>query len=132
MIDAPGPGRPGRSVGPQGVRLCAFGDAVLDVLVTLDRLTVADDDVPAEVVLCAGGQAANVAAWAVALGASGAVVSRVGSDPAGRLVRDLLAAQGVELLAPGDVGRTGAVTAIVTPDGRRTMASDRRATPTFR
>ncbi len=132
MIDAPGPGRPGRSVGPQGVRLCAFGDAVLDVLVTLDRLTVADDDVPAEVVLCAGGQAANVAAWAVALGASGAVVSRVGSDPAGRLVRDLLAAQGVELLAPGDVGRTGAVTAIVTPDGRRTMASDRRATATFR
>jgi len=123
-------GAAARAVG--GVaRLCAFGDAVLDVVVALERATVVDDDVPARITLSAGGQAANVAAWAVALGVPAAVVSRVGADASGRLLRDLLVLQGVELLAPGDGARTGAVTSIVTPDGRRTMASDRGATESF-
>lgn len=122
---------PGRPRGARKFALLSFGDAVLDVVVALERLTVPDDDVPADITVCAGGQAANVAAWAVALGASGAVVSRVGADPAGRLVRELLSSQGVELLTPEDVGRTGAVTSLVTPDGRRTMASDRAATERF-
>jgi ribokinase len=76
----------------------------------------------------AGGQAANVAAWAVALGASARCVGKRGDDAAGRLVAAELEERGVELA--GVVGgRTGVVVSLVAPDGERTMASDRGGAP---
>lgn len=106
-------------------RICAFGDTVIDVIVELARPLAPDDDVPAQVVLAPGGQAANVAAWCAALGNAAAVITRLGADPGGRLLRTQLGGLGVTVLGPGDEGRTGTVVSLVGPGGRRTMASDR-------
>lgn len=113
-----------RGVGtPQGV--CTIGDAVVDVIVELARPQVVDDDVPARITVAGGGQAANVAAWCAALGARSAVVSCLGDDMAGELVRSMLEGRGVAVLGPRAAGSTGAIVSIVTPDGKRTMGSDR-------
>src|SRR5205085_1603466 len=74
----------------------------------------------------AGGQAANVAAWVVDLGASGRCVAKRGEDTAGRLISAELESLGVELAGPTG-GRTGVVVSLVGPDGDRTMASGRGA-----
>ena len=50
--------------------LCTIGDLILDVIVLPDRPLAPDADTPATIRLAAGGQAANVAAWASALGAT--------------------------------------------------------------
>jgi len=105
--------------------ICALGDALLDVIVELSRLPVADDDVPARITLTSGGQAANVAAWCVALGVRASVVSRLSSDLAGLFVRSALSQRHVEVLGPVDVGKTGTIASFATPDGKRSMASDR-------
>ncbi len=106
--------------------LCTFGDAVLDVVVELSRLPVADDDVPGEIALCAGGQAANVAAWYVVLGGRARLATRLGDDRTGILASAMLAEHGVEVVG-GRGGKTGIVTSFVTPDGKRSMVSDRGA-----
>src|SRR6266852_4399596 len=63
--------------------------------------------------LRAGGSAANAALAAARLGATAAVVGRVGADPAGRLVADALAAAGVAPLLARDVeARTGCVVVV--------------------
>jgi sugar/nucleoside kinase (ribokinase family) len=107
--------------------ICTLGDAVLDVVVRLDAPLADDDDVTAATRTGAGGQAANVAAWAAALGASARCIARRGDDAAGALVAGELSRRGVELVGPVVAGRTGVVVSIVTPDGKRTMASDRGA-----
>ena len=53
----------------------------------------------------AGGQAANVAAWAAELGADARCIAKRGDDPAGELVARELAARGVELVGPVADGR---------------------------
>jgi sugar/nucleoside kinase (ribokinase family) len=104
--------------------LCTLGDVVLDVVVRLDRRLVAGDDVVARTTLGAGGQAANVAAWAVALGARARYVGRRGNDVSGQLVEAELAERGVELAGPVG-GRTGVVVSLIGADHDRSMASDR-------
>ncbi|MGH2848599.1 MAG: carbohydrate kinase family protein [Thermoleophilaceae bacterium] len=104
--------------------LCTLGDAVLDVVVRLGRGLVAGDDVPAGTNLAAGGQAANVAAWAAALGATARYVGRRGDDFAGRLLEAELAERGVDLAGPVG-GRTGVVVSLIGADSDRSMASDR-------
>ncbi len=111
--------------------ICAVGDALLDIIIELSRLPVADDDVPGRITLTGGGQAANVAVWCVALGLRASVVSRFGSDLTGLFVRSMLSRRGVELLGPVEDGKTGAIASFVTPDGKRSMASDRGATAGF-
>lgn len=105
--------------------ICTFGDAVVDVIVALTRPLVADDDVPASATLTAGGQAANVAAWVVEMGAEARVVTRLGDDAGGLFVRDALRSCGVDVRGPERPGRTGTVVSLVAGDGTRTMASDR-------
>ena len=53
--------------------VCTVGDLTLDVLVRLSGPVAAGGDTSAEIRVTPGGQAANVAAWAAALGARGAV-----------------------------------------------------------
>ena len=48
--------------------ICVLGDAHLDVIVSLAGPVQPETDTPATTAAGAGGQAANVAAWIVALG----------------------------------------------------------------
>jgi sugar/nucleoside kinase (ribokinase family) len=87
--------------------LIAVGDVMLDG--ALPSL-VPGGRVHGRIELRAGGSAANAALAAAGLGASAAVIGRVGADAAGRLVADALAAGGVEpLLARDDQAHTGCV-----------------------
>jgi sugar/nucleoside kinase (ribokinase family) len=106
------------------VKVVTLGDAALDVLVVLERAPVPDDDVPAAITLAPGGQAANVAAWCAALGAESALVTRLADDLPGRLVRAELERGGVEVRAAPAL-RSAVIVSFVTPDGKRSMASDR-------
>jgi sugar/nucleoside kinase (ribokinase family) len=107
------------------VLVCVLGDVLLDVIVRLERSLEHADDVPAEIALVPAGQAANVAAWAVELGAAGRVVCKRARDRAGRLVTDELERRGVALAGPVVEGRTGVVVSTVEPGGERSLASDR-------
>jgi ribokinase len=112
------------------MKVVTLGDALLDVIVRPLEPLAPGADALAETRLTPGGQAANVAAWAVALGAEATCVSKRGDDSAGRLVAAELASRGVELVGP--VGeRSGVVVSFVAADGERTMASDRGAATTL-
>lgn len=104
--------------------VCTLGDLVLDVIVQLREPLVIGDDVPAATRVGAGGQAANVAAWAAMLGGQGRYIGRRGDDGPGRLVEAELRAYGVDLAGPAS-GRTGVVVSVVGADRDRSMASDR-------
>ena len=107
--------------------VCALGDLILDVIVRLDRPLAGGDDTLATTSLAPGGQAANVAAWAVELGARGRLVTKRANDEAGRLLAAELERRGVEVAGPVVDGRTGVVVSLVEPGGERSMASDRGA-----
>jgi sugar/nucleoside kinase (ribokinase family) len=109
------------------VKLTTLGDLLLDVIVRLDAPLVTGDDQMAHTSTGPGGQAANVAAWAAALGAQTRFVGRLGDDPAGELVGRALRERGVEVCGPV-AGRTGVVVSIAA-GGDRTMASDRGTAP---
>ena len=85
------------------VRLTTFGDLLLDVIVQLEQPLVPGDDQVAVTRTGAGGQAANVAAWARALGAEARYVGRRGDDAAGEIVAQELRAHGVELVGASSV-----------------------------
>ena len=105
--------------------MCTLGDLLLDVVVRLDGPLPEGDDAHCETHLTTGGQAANVAAWAVALGGRARLISRRALDGAGLLAEQGLAARGVQAVGPTAEGRGGVVVSLVTPDGERTMLSDR-------
>ena len=113
------------------VRIATLGDLTLDVIVRLEEPLAPGDDVRAQTRTGAGGQAANVAAWAAALGAEARCIAKRGDDATGELVARELAARGVELAGPAGAGPTGVVVSIVGADGDRSMASDRGVAPTF-
>jgi sugar/nucleoside kinase (ribokinase family) len=112
--------------------LCALGDLLLDVIVRLRAPIAGGDDTSADTRVGAGGQAANVAAWAASLGAEARFVGKRASDAAGRLVEDELRRRGVDLVGPVVEGRNGVVVSLVGADGNRTMASDRGVAPQLR
>jgi ribokinase len=114
------------------VRICALGDLLLDVIVRLDEPLSPGADARAETRLGAGGQAANVAAWAVELGADARFVGKRGDDDAGELAAAELARRGVEVAGPVATERNGVVVSLVSPGGDRTMASDRGVAPSLR
>src|SRR5439155_15484187 len=111
------------------MRLICLGDLLLDVVVRLDEPLTPGADAVAVTHAGAGGQAANVAAWAAELGARSRVVCKRANDAAGRLVDEQIRARGVELVGPVVAGRNGVVVSLVGPDGDRTMASDRGVAP---
>jgi ribokinase len=110
------------------VLVVTLGDALLDVIVRLGEPLEAGADASAETRTGAGGQAANVAAWTVALGGEARCVAKRGDDAAGRVVAAELEARGVKLAGAAQ-GRTGVVVSLVGADGERTMASDRGVAP---
>jgi sugar/nucleoside kinase (ribokinase family) len=105
------------------MRVTTLGDLLLDVIVRLDAPLEPDDDREARTQVCAGGQAANVAAWTATLGGEARFVGKHGDDAAGALAVAALRSHGVEVEGPVE-GRTGVVVSI-TESGRRSMASDR-------
>ena len=111
--------------------LCTLGDLLLDVIVRLEEPLAEGTDAAALTRTGAGGQAANVAAWAAALGAEARFVGKRGDDPAASLAAGELARLGVTVFGPVAVGRNGVVVSIVGEDGERAMASDRGVAPTL-
>jgi sugar/nucleoside kinase (ribokinase family) len=112
------------------LRIATFGDVLLDVVVLLAEPLAPGGDVRASTRAGAGGQAANVAAWAAELGADARCIAKRGDDPAGELVARELEGHGVELVGPVAEGATGVVVSIV-GDGDRALASDRGVAPSF-
>jgi sugar/nucleoside kinase (ribokinase family) len=112
------------------MRIATLGDVMLDVIVRLEQPLARGDDVRAQTRTLAGGQAANVAAWAASLGAAARCLAKRGGDPAGELLAHELARRGVELVGPVADGPTGVVVSLV-EDGERSMASDRGVAPTL-
>ena len=104
--------------------ICCLGDLTLDVVVRLSGPIAVGGDTDAEIVLSAGGQAANVAAWSATLGASSSFIGRTGNDDAGSIVRARLRERGVDVVGPV-AGRNGTICSLVSPDGARSMAADR-------
>ena len=109
--------------------LGTIGDLILDVVVLPERPPVPDADTPATIRLAAGGQAANVAAWASALGASSRLICKRGDDAASEFATAELARHGVEIRGPVARGRGGVVVSTRDPGGGRTMVSDRGVAP---
>jgi ribokinase len=104
------------------VLVACLGDVMVDVIVELEDGLTSDDDSPATITFAAGGQAANVAAWVVALGGEARVFGPRGDSGPGQLVDQALRHHGVEVWGTR-TGGTGAVVSLVS-GGTRTMASD--------
>jgi len=111
------PGRP--------LWLCTIGDLILDVIVLPDAPLAPDADTPATIRFVAGGQAANVAAWAGALGARSRLICKRGNDVSSEMAAAELARYGVDICGPVVEGAGGVVVSIRDAQGQRTMASDR-------
>jgi sugar/nucleoside kinase (ribokinase family) len=105
--------------------ICTIGDLILDVVVLPAAPLVPDGDTPATIRFSAGGQAANVAAWAAALGARSRLICARGSDIATEAAAAELSRHGVEICGPGLDGCGGVVVSIRNEQGARTMVSDR-------
>ena len=112
------------------MRIVTLGDVLLDVIARLEEPLAPGSDVRAATRAGAGGQAANVAAWAASLGADAACIAKRGDDPAGELVARELAAHGVDVLGPVAAGPTGVVVSVV-ESGDRALASDRGVATSF-
>ncbi len=76
-----------------------------------------------------GGQAANVAAWVVALGGTARLIAARGNDPAAQLVAGELARRRVDLVGPVLDGRTGVVVSLSEGGSKRSMLTDRGVGP---
>jgi sugar/nucleoside kinase (ribokinase family) len=107
------------------MRVCTLGDLTIDVIVRLQGPFRPGDDTPAATHVGAGGQAANVAAWAVACGAEARLIAKRGAGPAATLAAAELERRGVDLVGPV-VEHAGAVVVSVSGDGgERSMLTDR-------
>jgi sugar/nucleoside kinase (ribokinase family) len=109
--------------------ICVLGDAHLDVIVSLTGPVAPDTDTPAVTSVSTGGQAANVAAWVVALGGRARLIAARATDLAGALVAADLAGRGVELAGPVVEGRTGVVVSLSDGGHARSMLTDRGVGP---
>jgi sugar/nucleoside kinase (ribokinase family) len=109
--------------------VCTLGDLLLDTVVKLAKPLADGDDTRAETRVGGGGQAANVAAWAAALGAEARFIGKRGADAAGEVAEADLLRRAVDVLGPPPTGRNGVVVSLVDLDGSRTMISDRGVAP---
>lgn len=105
------------------IELMAIGLTTLDIAVhPVTALPLPDQGELVETIrLSPAGTAAGTALVAAKLGLRAAVVSAVGNDPQGRIVRDMLAEAGVEvsLLETSNVMPTSTTVLPIAPDGSR-------------
>jgi sulfofructose kinase len=113
-----------RETGP--AELVCIGIATLDVIARVERLPASGERHEArEIRLAGGGVAATAAVAAARLGISVAFIGRVADDPAGRIVRDGLAGEGIDVSRLRTVGGRTPVTVVsVEPGGERTLVPD--------
>ena len=111
--------------------ICTVGDLLLDVVVRLEGPLAADTDAFGRARVAPGGQAGNVAAWVVALGGRARAICKRAGDVAGRVLAEELTRRGVDLRGPEAETGTGVVVSIATPDGRRSMLTDRGVAPSL-
>jgi sulfofructose kinase len=84
--------------GSPAARVVCIGIATLDAIVVVDRLPGSDERIPArDGALAGGGVAATAAVVLARLGVPVAFVGRVGDDASGRLIRDGLGDEGVDV-----------------------------------
>ena len=114
------------------VSICAIGDLILDVVVLPVVPLRPDADTPATIRFAAGGQAANVAAWASVLGAESRLICKRGTDLSSELAAAELSRYGVEVCGPVTEGAGGVVVSLRETPGARTMASDRGVAASLR
>ena len=107
--------------------ILSIGDLLLDITIVPDGPLRPDDDRTAKITLGGGGQPANFCSWAAALGEPVRLITRVGDDENGRKLVAELEAHGVEVCATWAPEPTGAIAVIVSPDGGRSMATQRGA-----
>ena len=110
---------------PGGQLICVLGDAHLDVVVQVSGPLSEETDTPATTRCEPGGQAANVAAWIVALGGRSRLIAALGTDLGAGLVSADLARRGVEVAGPVVPGSTGVVVSLSNGGGQRSMLTDR-------
>ena len=103
------------------MRYLIAGDLMVDVLTFLqDDITFGDDN-RASVEFAGGGVSANVAAWMTVAGERPVLHCAIGNDVIGDALVADLKRQGVDVRAIRTSGPTGAVVALVHPNGERTM-----------
>ena len=112
-----------------GKMICVLGDAHLDVVVRVSGPVAEETDTPAQTLVGAGGQAANVAAWIAELGGQARLIAARASDPAADLVAAELTRHGGDLTGPVLKGRTGVVVALSDHGRARSMLTDRGVGP---
>jgi sugar/nucleoside kinase (ribokinase family) len=103
------------------MRVVSLGDLALDVVVRIRGEIARGADTAAKVSLAAGGQGANVASWAAALGADARWLGKRATDGAGRLAAEELERRGVELVGPVVETGNGIVVSLVEEGGERSM-----------
>jgi ribokinase len=111
--------------------ICVLGDAHLDVVVAARGPVARETDTPARTSVGVGGQAANVAAWVIALGGRARLIAARGTDLAADLVAAELARRSVELAGPVVEGRTGVVVSLTDGAADRSMLTDRGVGPSL-
>ena len=104
--------------------ITVIGDALLDVHVVPAQPPRPGGDVPAEIRLEPGGQGANVSVRLARRGLPVRLVCALGPDAAGNLLRERLAADGVEVVDLA-ASATGAVVVLLDAARERTMLSQR-------
>lgn len=104
-----------------------IGDALLDVHADPAEPIRLGADVPARIALEPGGQGANLAVRLARRGVAVQLITALGEDHAGQVLRDALAADGVDVRSVADTS-TGMVVVLRGPAGERTMLSQR---PTY-
>ncbi len=103
------------------MRYLIAGDVMVDVLTFLQDDIHFGDDNRATIEFAGGGVSANVAAWMTVAGERPILHCAIGDDVLGEALVADLERQGVIVRAVRSPGPTGAVVALVHPDGERTM-----------
>ncbi len=106
--------------------LGAIGDLVDDIVVHLLEPVNRASDTRSIVLRRRGGSAANVVEAASRAGARARFIGQVGDDTTGQWLTDQLTELGAEV-AVRRSGRTGSIVVLLSPDGERTMLTDRGA-----
>ena len=104
--------------------MCVIGDFAWDVLIRTNRELLRGGDTFGEVMLTAGGSAANVAVWASRAGQHTEFIGKIGRDRFGQLAQeDLDREQVVAHFVETEAHLTGSVAVFVDHTGERSMVS---------